>query len=384
MLADLGADVIKVERPGSGDDTRGWGPPWLRDASGRETSEAAYYLSANRGKRSICIDFTQPEGRDLVRALVPRCDVVLENFKVGGLARYGLDYPSLAALNPRLIYCSITGFGQSGPYAARPGYDFMIQGLGGFMSLTGERDERPGGGPQKAGVAIADLFTGMYAAVAVVAALAGRTETGRGQHIDLGLLDVQVAVLANQALNYLVSGVEPRRYGNAHPNIVPYEVFATADGHIIIAVGNDAQFRRLCEVLGRPHWADDPRYLTNAGRVAERERLSTDIAAIVSTRASADWLRVIEAAGIPCGPINTLAEVFADRQVRARGLRIDLEHPLAGRVPQVANPIRYSDTTIEHTRAPPLLGQHTAEVLKSMAGIDGDMLAALRARGVIA
>jgi crotonobetainyl-CoA:carnitine CoA-transferase CaiB-like acyl-CoA transferase len=384
LLADLGADVIKVERPDGGDDTRGWGPPYLRDADGGDTSEAAYYLSANRGKRSVCIDFTQPEGQALVRALARKSDVLLENFKVGGLAKYGLDYAALVASNPALIYCSITGFGQTGPYAARPGYDFMIQGLGGFMSLTGERDDRPGGGPQKAGVAIADLFTGMYATVAVLAALAGRAQTGRGQYIDLALLDVQVAVLANQALNFLTSGVNPRRYGNAHPNIVPYEVFACADGHIIIAVGNDAQFRRLCVVLGRPDWGSDPRFQANADRVAVRTQLSADISAIVATQSCAYWLQALEAAGIPCGPINTLAQVFEDPQVVARGLRIELDHPLAGHVPQVANPIRYSDTTIAHERPPPLLGQHTDEILAARAGVDAEHLSDLRARGIIA
>jgi crotonobetainyl-CoA:carnitine CoA-transferase CaiB-like acyl-CoA transferase len=363
LLADLGADVVKVERPGSGDDTRAWGPPWLPDADGAPTGESAYYLSANRNKRSVAIDIATPAGQALVRQLAERADVVLENFKVGGLAQYGLDYASLAAVNPRLIYCSITGFGQDGPYAQRAGYDFLIQGMGGLMSLTGRPDGEPGGGPMKVGVALTDVMTGLYASNAVLAALAYRERSGKGQHIDLALLDVQVAVLANQASNYLVGGTTPQRMGNAHPNIVPYQEFATADGYMIVAVGNDGQFRKLCDVLGRPAWGSDERYATNPQRVRHRQELVGQIHAVTVTRGTADWVARMEDAGVPCGPINTLDKVFGDPQVKARGLRITMPHPCAGSVALVANPIRMSATPVAYDRPPPMLGEHTAEVL---------------------
>ncbi len=381
-LADLGAEVIKVEKPGSGDDTRAWGPPWLKDAAGRDTEESAYYLSCNRGKKSVALDIAHPEGQRIVRALAAHCDVLVENFKVGGLAKYGLDWASLREVNPRLVYCSITGFGQDGPYAARPGYDLIVQGMGGLMSVTGERDEAPGGGPQKAGVAVADLFTGLYAAVAVLAALTFREKSGEGQHIDLALLDAQVAMLANQNMNYLTTGCAPGRTGNAHPNIVPYQTFATADGHLILAVGNDAQFRRFCELAGCPALAGDARFATNRTRVAHREALIPLIEPLLRSRRTEAWIEALEAVGVPCGPINRLNEVFDDPQVRHRGLRIDLPHPEAGSVPLVAGPIRLSACPADYA-APPLLGQHTEAVLGGLLGLAEDELARLRHDGVI-
>ena len=362
MLADLGADVVKVERPGAGDDPRAWGPPYLRDADGRDTSEAAYFLSANRNKRSITIDFTQPEGQQRVRELVQRADVLIENFKVGGLAAYGLDYQSLQALNPRLIYCSVTGFGQQGPYAKRAGYDFMIQAMGGLMSITGKADGEDGAGPVKVGVALTDILTGLYASNAILAALAERERSGQGQYIDLALLDVQIACLGNQALNYLTTGVPPRRLGNAHPNIVPYQDFPTADGDFILTVGNDGQFRKFCEVAGHPEWATDPRFVSNAARVANRAELIPLIRQVTVFRTTAEWIAALEQAGVPCGPINDLAQVFADPQVQARGTRIRMAHPLAGEVDLVANPIRLSRTPVDYRRPPPLLGEHNSEV----------------------
>ncbi|RZJ26805.1 MAG: CoA transferase [Haliea sp.] len=369
LLADLGADVVKVEKPGAGDDTRAWGPPYLKDGSGRDTSEASYYLCANRNKRSVAIDIATPEGQSQVRALAAQADVLLENFKVGGLQRYGLDYASLKEANPRLVYCSITGFGQTGPYAARAGYDFLIQGMGGLMSVTGQPDGEPGAGPQKVGVALTDIMTGLYATIAVQAALAERTHSGLGQHIDMALLDVQVACLANQASNYLSGGVVPRRMGNAHPNIVPYQAFPTADGDIILAIGNDGQFARFCAVAGHPEWSGDDRFSGNAQRVANRAVLVPLLRQATVMRTSADWIAALETAGVPCGPVNHIDEVFADPQVKARGLHIDLPHPLAGRVPLVANPIRLSGSPVVYQRPPPLLGEHTAEVLAQWLGV---------------
>ena len=382
-LADLGADVIKVEKPGSGDDTRAWGPPYLKDAGGNDTGESAYYLSCNRGKRSLALDIAPPEGRRVVRELARHCDVLVENFKVGGLAKYGLDWDSLRTLNPRLVYCSITGFGQDGPYAARAGYDFIVQGMGGLMSVTGEPDGVPGGGPQKVGVAVADLFTGMYATVAVLAALTFREQSGEGQHIDLSLLDAQVAMLANQNMNYLTTGQAPARRGNAHPNIVPYQTFATADGHVILAVGNDAQFGRFCELAGCGALADDARFAANRDRVANRAALVPLLEPLLRQRTTHAWVEALEAAGVPCGPINRLGEVFADPQVRHRGMRIDLPHALAGSVPLVANPIRLSASPLEYASAPPLLGQHTDEILHELLGLPQAELARLRDQGVI-
>ena len=382
-LADLGAEVIKVERPGQGDDTRRWGPPYLKDAAGRDTSEPAYYLSCNRGKKSIVLDLATPEGQRLARELAAKCDILIENYKVGGLARFGLGYDDLEASHPHLIYCSITGFGQTGPCRERAGYDFIIQGMGGLMSITGEPDGAPGGGPKRVGVAIADLFSGMYATIAVLAALARRERTGRGQHIDLALLDCQVAMLANQAMNYLTSGRPPPRMGNAHPNVVPYQPFATADGQIIVAVGNDTQFAGLCAVIGRPELADDPDFATNAARIRNRERLLPMIAEQIKARTNREWQDALEAVGVPCGPINALDEVFADPQVRARGMRFELDHPLAGRVPMVASPMRFSETPIEYHAPPPLLGEHTDDVLGELLGLDAGEIARLREGGVI-
>ncbi|HWD34361.1 CaiB/BaiF CoA transferase family protein [Pseudomonas caricapapayae] len=383
ILADLGAEVIKVERPGTGDDTRAWGPPFLKDAYGENTSEAAYYLSANRNKRSVTIDFTQPEGQRLVRELAAKSDVVIENFKVGGLAAYGLDYESLKALNPRLIYCSITGFGQTGPYAKRAGYDFMIQGLGGLMSLTGRPEGDEGAGPVKVGVALTDILTGLYSTVAILAALAHRDQGGGGQHIDMALLDVQVACLANQAMNYLTTGTPPRRLGNAHPNIVPYQDFPTADGDFILTVGNDGQFRKFAEVAGQPQWADDPRFATNKQRVANRAELIPLIRQATVFKTTAEWVAQLETAGVPCGPINDLAQMFADPQVKARGLAIEMAHPLAGQVPQVASPIRLSATPVEYRNAPPLLGEHTQQILGEVLGLDAAEIERLQLAKVV-
>ena len=380
MLADLGAEVIKVERPGSGDDTRAWGPPYMPDQSGEATSEAAYFHSANRGKQSVSIDIAQTQGQELIRNLVEHCDVFIENFKVGGLAKYGLDYASLQPLNPQLVYCSITGFGQDGPYAQRAGYDFMIQAMGGMMSLTGEAD----GAPQKSGVALADVTTGLYAANAIQAALIHQLKSGQGQYIDMALLDVQVATLANQAMNYLVTGNNPRRYGNAHPNIVPYQSFRTSDGFIILAVGNDAQFTRFCALAGKPEIATDERYRKNSARVRNRDSLLPMVIDIMQSKSSVDWLEQLNQRGIPCGPINSLDQVFSDPQVLHRGVRLDLAHPAAGRVASVANPIKLSQTPIEYKLSPPMLGQHTDEVLGRLLNLDSDAIAALRAAAIIA
>ncbi len=380
MLADLGAEVIKIERPGGGDDTRGWGPPYMPDRNGEATGESAYFHGANRGKYSVCIDIAQAEGQELVRELACHCDVLIENFKLGGLRKYGLDYASLHAINARLVYCSITGFGQDGPYAERAGYDFMIQAMGGIMSLTGEAD----GQPMKIGVALADILTGLYAANAIQAALIHQRATGEGQHIDMALLDVQVATLANQAMNYLATGINPGRLGNAHPNIVPYQAFRTADGHIILAIGNDSQFRRFCELAGRAELASDGRFERNSERVRHRDELVPQVAEIMLQKSSSDWLEALNQRGIPCGPINDLAQVFADPQVRHRGLQLELEHPVAGKVASVANPIRLSQTPVSYERAPPTLGQHTDEVLGELLEFDQARLDELRGRAVIA
>ena len=383
ILGDLGAEVIKVEKPGAGDDTRHWGPPYIKDAEGNDSREAAYFQSANRNKQSLTLDFTQPEGQRLVRELVAQCDVLLENFKVGGLAAYGLDYASLKAINPKLIYCSITGFGQTGPYAKRAGYDFMIQGLGGLMSLTGRPEGEEGSGPMKVGVALTDILTGLYATVGVLAALNQREQSGIGQHIDVALLDVQVACLANQAMNYLTTGVSPKRLGNAHPNIVPYQDFPSADGNFILAVGNDGQFRKFCEVAGIAGLADDPRYATNKARVANRAELIPQLRQATVFKTTAQWIALLEAAGVPCGPINDLQQVFADPQVQSRGLSFDLPNALGGRTPQVASPLRLSDTPVAYHSAPPLLGQHTDALLQRVLGMSEGQIAALREAGVI-
>ena len=383
MLADLGADVIKVERPGVGDDTRGWGPPWLKDEQGADTEVAAYYLCANRNKRSITIDITQAEGQALVRRLAAESDVVLENFKAGGLAQYGLDYDSLKAVNPRLVYCSITGFGQDGPYAPRAGYDFLIQGLGGLMSITGRPDGEDGSGPMKVGVALTDILTGLYATNAVLAALAWRERSGEGQYIDMALLDVQVACLANQAANYLATGHSPQRLGNAHPNIVPYQDFPTADGYMILAIGNDAQFARFCEVAAAPELAADVRFATNRARVGNRSVLIPLLKKLTVERSTADWISTLEALAVPCGPINTLADVFADPQVQARGLKVTVPHPIAGQLPLVASPMKLSATPVDYRLPPPMLGEHTDDILAATLGLDAAAIARLRADGVV-
>lgn len=382
-LADLGADVIKIERPGAGDDTRHWGPPYLKTPDGADTREAAYYLCANRNKRSVTVDIATPEGQQIVRELARTSDVVLENYKVGQLAKYGLDYASLKAVKPDIVYCSVTGFGQTGPFAERAGYDFIVQGMGGFMSITGERDDLPGGGPQKAGVAIADLMTGMYATVAVLAALAHRDRTGEGQAIDMALLDVQVAMLANMGSNYLASGKAPQRWGNAHQNIVPYQAFQTCDGWIVVAVGNDGQFRKFVEAGGRPELADDIRFATNPERVRHRDVLVPIVADMVKTRGKREWIAALEAAGVPCGPINDVGEVFGNEQVHARGMRVDVPHPSGATASLVRNPIRMSATPPEVRSAPPTLGEHTDAVLRELLGYDEARIAALRAKSVI-
>jgi len=383
VLGDLGADVVKVERPDGGDETRAWGPPYLKDGEGRDTSEAAYYLSANRNKRSITVDITKPEGQEIVRRLAAQSDILLENFKVGGLAKYGLDHESLKAVNPRLIYCSITGFGQTGPYAPRAGYDFLIQGMGGLMSITGRKDGEPGEGPQKVGVALTDVLTGLYSVIAVLAALQHRNRTGLGQHIDMALLDVQVSSLANQNMNYLTTGKPPVRMGNAHPNIVPYQDFPTADGGMIIAVGNDRQFATLARAMGHPEWAEDKRFATNTARVANRDEIIPLMNEVTRGRATRDWVAALEAVGVPCGPINTLGDVFQDPQVIARAMKLALPHPLAGEVPLVASPLRLSETPVSYDLPPPLLGEHTREILSERLGMDEAEIERLAGEGII-
>ena len=386
ILADLGADVVKVERRGTGDDTRGWGPPFLHDAQGQDTAEAAYYLGTNRNKRSITCDIASPQGQSLVRTLAEKSDVFIENYKVGDMARYGLDYASLQALNPRLVYCSITGFGQTGPYSDRAGYDFAVQAMGGLMSVTGERDDA-GGGPQKVGVAVADLFTGMYASVAILGALRHAERTGSGQHIDMALFDTQVAMLANLGANFLVNGggqPPPQRMGNAHVNIVPYQVFEVAPKHsgerdfVIVAVGNDGQFAKLCEVLGHPAWAHDARFARNQDRVRHREVLVPMLGKVLLTRGKYHWLEALEAAKVPCGPINNLAEVFADPHVQARNMVDQWRHAVGVDLSLVASPMKLSQTPVRKDLAPPLLGQHTDEVLKEWLGFDSLQIEALR------
>jgi len=382
-LADLGAEVTKVERPGKGDDSRAFGPPWIKDAAGNDTAEAAYFVCANRGKQSVTLDLSKPEAQQIVRRLAAQSDVLLENYKVGDLARYGLGYDDLSKENPGLIYCSITGFGQTGPYKDRPGYDFMAQGMGGLMSVTGERDDLPGGGPQRVGVPIVDIMTGMYASIAVCAAIAHRAVTGKGQYIDMALLDTQVAFLSNQGMNYLATGEAPARLGNTHPNIVPYQTFRTSDGAIILACGNDNLFRKFCEVAGCSELATDARFATNGKRVENRTVLTATLDAVSATRTTKEWVAALEGAGVPNGPINDLKQVFEEPQVIARGMRIDVPHPTAGTVPMVASPMRFSATPITYEVPPPTLGQHTAEVLAKRLGLSVEDIEQLRRDGIV-
>jgi len=383
ILADLGAEVIKVERPGPGDDTRGWGPPFLKDREGKDTQDAFYYLGTNRGKKSITLDISTPEGQQILRRLAAQSDVVIENYKVGTLSRYGLGYEDLKAINPRIVYCSITGFGQTGPYSHRAGYDFIIQGMGGMMSVTGEREGLPGGGPQKVGVPFADLMTGMYSTVGILAALNYRELSGVGQHIDMALLDVQIASMATAHMYYLVSGEVLTSYGNAAANIVPYQVFDCPDGKIILAVGNDGQFAKFCEVADCQNLAKDDRFAANANRVRNREVLIPILEKVFMQRSRAEWAEALEEAGVPCGPINNMAQVFEDPQVKHRKMRVEVPHPQAGTVPLVASPIRLSETPIEYLMAPPTLGQHTKEVLQNHLAMDAEELERLATLGVI-
>ena len=382
-LADLGAEVIKVERPGAGDDSRAFGPPWVKDRQGRDTKDSAYYTSANRGKKSVTVNISKPAGQNLVRELAKISDVLIENYKFGDLARYGLAYDDLSRINPRLIYCSVTGFGQTGPYRERPGYDFMIQGMGGMMSVTGEPDDAPGGGPQRAGVPVADIITGMYASIAICAALAHRAESGRGQHLDLALLDSQIALLAYQNTNYFSTGKSPKRIGNLHPNIVPYQPFRTADGSVILACGNDNLYRKFCDVAGAPELAEDPRFVSNGKRVENRAELTRLLQVIFSKKTTHEWVELLEAAGVANGPINDVAQVFEEPQVAARSVKIELDHPVAGTMPLVASPMRFSSTPLEYKLAPPVLGQHTDEVLRETLRMSERDIADLRAQGVI-
>ena len=383
VLADLGAEVIKIERPQSGDDTRGWGPPWMKTDTGESSGQASYYQSTNRGKLSVAIDLATSEGQELVRALAASSDVLIENYKAGSLARYGLDYATLAEINPRLVYCSITGFGQTGPRAEEPGYDFIIQGIGGLMSITGERDDLPGGGPQKVGVAFSDLMTGLYSTVAIQAALLSRERTGVGQHIDMALLDVQVATLANQSMNYLASGKVPERYGNAHANIVPYQVFRAADRDFIIACGNDSQFVALCHSIGLPHLPEDPRFRRNADRVAHRAEIVELLSAHFLGRTADEWVASIHASKVPVGAINNIAQSLEEPQVIARGLMVKIPHPRNPQFEMVGSPIKMSGTPVEYVRPAPMLGQHTDEVLGERLGLSAEQLGQLKAGGVI-
>ena len=382
-LADLGADVIKVERPIVGDDTRHWGPPFAKDANGNETDESAYFICINRNKRSITVDISKPEGQELIRQLVAESDVVIENYKVGDLVKYGLDYESLCKIKPDLIYCSITGFGQTGPYAHRPGYDFIIQGMGGFMSVTGEAEDVEGASPQKSGVAIADIFTGMYATTAILAAVIHRDQTGQGQYIDMSLLDTQIAVMANVSSAYLTSGEIPRRWGNASPIIVPYQTFPTADGWMIVAAGNDGQYRHFVTVGGEPQLADDQRFLTNPDRVKHRKELVPLLEKMTRKKTKGEWIKLLETANVPCGPINNFKEVFENEQVIARNVQIDVPHPTVGDMKLVASPMKLSKTPTEVRMAPPTLGQHTSEILRERLHLDDETIAQLHQKGVI-
>lgn len=382
-LADLGAEVIKVERPKTGDDSRAYGPPWVKDREGRDTRESAYFTAANRGKKSVSLNISRPEGQAIVRELAKVSDVLIENYKFGDLARYGLAYDDLKAINPKLIYCSVTGFGQTGPNREHPGYDFMVQGMGGMMSVTGEPDGAPGGGPQRAGVPVADIITGMYASIAICAAIAHRAETGIGQHLDLALLDSQIALLAYQNTNYFATGTPPARIGNLHPNIVPYQPFKTSDGDIIVACGNDNLYRKLCVAAGCPQLAEDARFASNGKRVENRVELTRLLQEQMSKRTTREWMAVLEAAGVANGPINNLAQVYEEPQVKARGIRVEMDHPVAGKLSTVASPMRFSATPIEYKIAPPLVGEHTDAILGGLLGKSAAEIEALRAAGIL-
>ena len=382
-LADMGAEVIKVERPGKGDDSRAFGPPWLKDAEGKPTSEAAYYLAANRGKKSITANLSHPDAQAMLRELATSCDVVIENYKVGDLARYGLGYDDIKAVNPKIIYCSVTGFGQTGPWAERPGYDFMAQGLSGLMSVTGEPDGAPGAGPMRVGIPIIDILTGMYASVAVCAALAHRAHTGLGQHLDLALLDTSMAFLSIQGMTYLTTGVAPGRIGNTHPSIVPYQVFPTKDGSVILACGNDNLFSKFCEAAGCKHLVSDERFARNAGRVQNRGVLVPLLNELFAQKTTKQWVAILEQAGVPNGPINSIAEAFEEEQVKARGMKFDLPHPTGGSVPMISSPMKFSGTPLELITPPPMLGQHTDAVLGQILGRDADAIKRLREAGAI-
>tara|TARA_Y100000588_G_scaffold314694_1_gene342464 strand:- start:1301 stop:2530 length:1230 start_codon:yes stop_codon:yes gene_type:complete len=382
-LADLGAEVIKVERPGTGDDTRAWGPPFIRDRNDNETKESAYFLSTNRGKKSIALDISKPEGQEILRNLAVKSDVLIENYKVGGLEAYGLGYEDLKKINPRLVYCSITGFGQTGPFSNRAGYDFLIQAMGGLMSVTGEPDGKPGGGPQKVGVALTDILTGLYTNIAALSALHRREQTGEGCHIDMALLDVTTATMANQALNFLVTGESPTRMGNAHPNIVPYEAFEASDMYLIVAVGNDRQFAKYVEVAGKPELSDDERFSTNSARVKNRATLIPIIKKFMKQKTGQEWIDDLEKAGVPCGPLNNMAQVFDHPQVRARGMQIELDHPLADTVPQVASPIKIVGEELVYQGSPPTLGQHSNYILKDLLGMSQEKITELEKRKII-
>ncbi|MEO9150736.1 MAG: CaiB/BaiF CoA-transferase family protein [Burkholderiaceae bacterium] len=382
-LADLGAEVVKVERPVVGDDTRGWGPPWMLDAAGNETRDSTYFAAANRGKKSITIDISRPDGQQLIRELAEQSDVLIENYKVGDLKRYGLDYDSLKAANPRLVYCSVTGYGQSGPSAHKPGYDFVFQAMGGLMSITGEADALPGGGPQKAGIAIADMMTGMYATVAILAALNSRNETGAGQYIDMALLDSIVALGGNQVTGFFATGKAPRRYGNAHASLVPYQTFVVEDGEIVVAVGNDGQWQQYCAAIERPDLATDPRWTKVTGRITGRNELVPELARTMLTRSVADWTQRLEARGVPCGPINDYRQVFEDPQVKFRKLRVDMPRPDGSHVATIASPLRLCGTPPVYRNAPPALGSATDDVLREVLGRSAEQIAAYRAQRII-
>jgi crotonobetainyl-CoA:carnitine CoA-transferase CaiB-like acyl-CoA transferase len=382
-LADMGAEVIKVERPGSGDDTRAWGPPWVGDAAGKASTDSTYYAAANRGKQSITIDISRPEGQALVRRLAEVSDVLIENYKIGDLKRYGLDYEALSQVNPALVYCSITGYGQDGPSAHKPGYDFVFQAMGGLMSITGERDDLPGGGPQKAGIAIADVMTGMYATIAILAALQHRTVSGLGQYIDMALLDCIVALGGNQVTGFFASGKVPGRYGNAHASLVPYQVFAVSDGEIVVAVGNDGQWQQYCAAIERPDLAADPRWARVTGRITGRQELVLELARTMLTRTRAEWLERLEAGGVPCGPINDYRQVFEDPQVRHRKLRVDMQRVDGSTVSTIASPLRLQGTPPVYDRAPPRLGDHTQQILGTLLGLSAEEIARHRATGIV-